>query len=82
MIVNLTVYWNLTYLFNIAVLDLKVENGMLSRGPAKDGVVPTVFITVDDDVFADWILYKISAENVSYIIFYYSTIFLIHSNTF
>lgn len=40
---------------------------MLSRGPAKDGATPTVFITVDDDVFADWILYKITAENVSYV---------------
>ena len=38
---------------------------MLSRGPAKDGIVPTVSITVDDDVFADWILYKINADNVS-----------------
>jgi len=46
------------------ILDLKVDNCMLSRGPAKDGVVPTLFITVDDDVFADWILYKISTENV------------------
>lgn len=46
---------------------------MLSRGPAKEGVVPTVSITVDDDVFADWILYKINADNVSFfnlLIFY------------
>lgn len=40
---------------------------MLSRGPAKEGVVPTVSITVDDDVFADWILYKINADNVSFL---------------
>lgn len=46
------------------ILDLKAENPMLSRGPAKDGVAPATFITVDDDVFADWILYKINAENV------------------
>lgn len=60
-------------IFPPPVLDLKVENCMLSRGPAKDGVVPTVFITVDDDVFADWILYKINADNVSFfnlLIFY------------
>ncbi|XP_054707762.1 peroxisomal multifunctional enzyme type 2-like [Uloborus diversus] len=46
------------------VLDLKNDKGMLSRAPAKEGAAPTIFITVDDDTFADWILHKISSENV------------------
>ncbi|XP_035216085.1 uncharacterized protein LOC118189573 isoform X2 [Stegodyphus dumicola] len=46
------------------IVDLETDKGMLSRGPAKEGVTPTVFINVDDDVFADWILYKISADQV------------------
>lgn len=54
---------NLAFFF-IPVLDLKTDKGMVCRGPAKDGVKPTVVITVDDDVIADWVLYKIPADQV------------------
>ncbi|XP_071039115.1 peroxisomal multifunctional enzyme type 2 isoform X3 [Parasteatoda tepidariorum] len=46
------------------IMDLKTEKGMLSRGPAKNGMKPSIFITVDDDIFADWILHKIQTNQV------------------
>ncbi|GIY49388.1 hypothetical protein CDAR_600721 [Caerostris darwini] len=46
------------------ILDLKTDKGMLCRGPAKNDLKPTISITVEDDVFADWILFKISSDQV------------------
>ncbi|KAG8188671.1 hypothetical protein JTE90_003928 [Oedothorax gibbosus] len=46
------------------ILDLKSDKPMLCRGPAKSGIKPTVNVTVDDDAFSDWILFKISADQV------------------
>ncbi|KAF8795061.1 Peroxisomal multifunctional enzyme type 2 like protein [Argiope bruennichi] len=46
------------------ILDLKSDKVMLCRGPAKEGVKPTISITIDDDVFADWIQYKKNPNQV------------------
>ncbi|GBN78579.1 Peroxisomal multifunctional enzyme type 2, partial [Araneus ventricosus] len=46
------------------ILDLKSDKAMLCRGPAKEGVKPTISITVEDDVFADWIQFKINSNQV------------------
>lgn len=59
--------------FCILVLDLKSDKGMLCRGPAKDGIKPAITIRVEDDVFADWILFKITADQVR-LIFNFITI--------
>ncbi|CAL1276878.1 unnamed protein product [Larinioides sclopetarius] len=46
------------------ILDLKSAKPMLCRGPAKEGVKPTISITINDDVFADWIHFKINPNQV------------------